>query len=347
MNNPIPRFTGIFIPIEILELKSINHLEKILLSWIDALYCKEKGGCFASNDYLAARLNVETNSIAKILTKFRKLNLIEDVSFDGRTRVMRSLMNVYVEECQKNPVLDINPIATKPSSIGRPSNPTLDIHPSYPIVESKEESKESGKRKATHSTTPSSSKKKKQKQVAKKLPFGTYVELKEGEYQDLCSSFGQQLVDSTIIKINDWVPNNHTYKDYAAAIRTWVRKEKEFVKNDSKAHPEASSNNSVPNDLDSIIDQKKAFSERIKGIVSPYCNEKTFFTVTHTEVTVRCKIKDINNTYQFGVTDARFKEKLLQDVQIAFPQVRDQILGNGQSATRFAQDLVNKFKRAE
>jgi Helix-turn-helix domain len=137
MNNPTPRFTGIFIPIEILEREDINAFDKVLLSWIDALYCKDHHGCFASNEYLANRLKVEPNTIAKIITKLRKLNLIEDISFDGRTRVIRALINHHVEEAQRNPALDKNP-----TPIGRPSNPTLDIRPSTPYIESKDENKD-------------------------------------------------------------------------------------------------------------------------------------------------------------------------------------------------------------
>lgn len=94
MNEPVPRFTGIFIPVEILELKNLSYLEKFLLSWIDALYCKKHGGCFVSNKHLANKLDVKENTVSKALTHFRKLKLIEDVSFDGRTRVITTKIEV-------------------------------------------------------------------------------------------------------------------------------------------------------------------------------------------------------------------------------------------------------------
>ena len=50
-----PRFTGIFIPVEILEDSDLSMLEQLLLSWIDALYKEEYGGCFAKNEYFAKR----------------------------------------------------------------------------------------------------------------------------------------------------------------------------------------------------------------------------------------------------------------------------------------------------
>ena len=65
---PTPRFTGIFIPVEILEMHDLTYLELILLSWIDALYCKKHRGCFASNAYLASKLQSQPNTIAKAIT---------------------------------------------------------------------------------------------------------------------------------------------------------------------------------------------------------------------------------------------------------------------------------------
>lgn len=97
---PNPRFTGIFIPVEILDMKELSPMEMMLLSWIDALYDKEKGGCWASNEYLAERLQVKENSIAKSISHLRSLGLIIDISFDGRTRVIRAVINKIIEERQ-------------------------------------------------------------------------------------------------------------------------------------------------------------------------------------------------------------------------------------------------------
>jgi len=128
MNNPKPRFTGIFIPVEILQRTDLTTLEMLLLSWIDALYCDIRGGCFASNEYLASRLQVKENTIAKSLTKLRSLGLIEDVHFDGRIRVIRATLHKAVDESQSKSALDLNPtqdvegwIKIQPS-IGEKSN---------------------------------------------------------------------------------------------------------------------------------------------------------------------------------------------------------------------------------
>ena len=131
MINASPRFTGIFIPVEILEMEDLSPLEQMLLSWVDALYCKNHGGCFASNIYLAERLRIKENTLAKLLTKLRKLGLIEDVSFDGRRRIIRAKIGEQVEKSQSNPDLDYDPTQgwTKiQPSVGQPSNPHLYIY---------------------------------------------------------------------------------------------------------------------------------------------------------------------------------------------------------------------------
>lgn len=108
-DTPSPRFTGIFIPAEILEMENLTPLEQMLVSWIDALHSKEYGGCFASNEYLAQKLRVKENTIAKAITNLRQLGLIEDISFNGRHRVIRAKIAEYVEKCQSKAGLDLNP----------------------------------------------------------------------------------------------------------------------------------------------------------------------------------------------------------------------------------------------
>jgi len=119
---PKPRFTGLFLPAEILELKKtlkLSYFELLLLSWVDAYYNEKYGGCFASNKHLSEKMGTEENTIAKGLTRLRKLKLIEDISFDGRRRVIRALIGKTVDKTQSIQV-----------GVGQPSNPTLDNRPS-------------------------------------------------------------------------------------------------------------------------------------------------------------------------------------------------------------------------
>jgi DNA-binding transcriptional regulator YhcF (GntR family) len=137
MSLPKPRFTGIFIPVEILELEDLSPLEQLLISWVDALNCEEHGGCFASNSYLAGKLRVQENTIAKAITHLRKIGILEDISFNGRHRVIKAKIGEFVEKSQSKAGLDLNPkqgwIKIQ-GSIGEKSKPSY--------IEKKEESKE-------------------------------------------------------------------------------------------------------------------------------------------------------------------------------------------------------------
>ena len=142
--NPIPRFTGLFIPSEILEIQELTLFEVHLLSWIDALYCRDHGGCFASNEYLATKMRgAKENTVSKALTRLRSLGLIEDISFNGRQRVIRACIGKSIEKSQSKAALDLNPTQSLmkiQGSIGQKSKrgyPSPYI--SYSKVENKEE----------------------------------------------------------------------------------------------------------------------------------------------------------------------------------------------------------------
>lgn len=89
---PQLRFTGFFIPVEILEMKELNHSDILLLLWIDAFYCQDNCGCFATNEELGEKMNVKANTISKGISKLRNLGLVLDVSFNGRKRVIRAVI---------------------------------------------------------------------------------------------------------------------------------------------------------------------------------------------------------------------------------------------------------------
>ncbi len=137
MPTPEARFTGIFIPVEVLEMEELSLFEMILLSWIDAFSTKKYKGCFASNGHLAERLRVESNTVAKALTRLRNLDLIEDVSFNGRTRVIRSKVNQKIYEIQSYAGLDKNPsgLDKNPSPLDKNPKPSL-------YIESKDKNKD-------------------------------------------------------------------------------------------------------------------------------------------------------------------------------------------------------------
>lgn len=90
-------FKGIWIPSEIWLSESLSALEKILWSEIDSLYDEEKGGCYASNDYLIKFLGVKERRLQEMISNLKKLGLLVQVSFDGRERVLKAINPREVE----------------------------------------------------------------------------------------------------------------------------------------------------------------------------------------------------------------------------------------------------------
>lgn len=84
MNHPKKQFKGVWIPKEIWEDTRITWLDKALLAEIWAL--SDDDGCFASNEYLAAKFGVAEVTMKNKLSILRKNNYIRTVRFDGRRR---------------------------------------------------------------------------------------------------------------------------------------------------------------------------------------------------------------------------------------------------------------------
>lgn len=296
MSEPMPRFTGIFIPVEILEMKELTLFEMILLSWIDALYCPDHGGCYASNDYLGSKIgNAKENTVAKSLTKLRNLKLIEDVSFNGRIRVIRALINRYTDKAQSKSGLDKNP-----RGVGKKSKSELDFSPSSPYIDSKVDRKGERKEKTPHPPKP--------KKITKKLIlYGRHVSLKEGEYEELCKELTKPLVDHYIEQMNNYVPNRKqgAYRDYAAAIRQWHRRDQTEGK-----LPKANNFQSQEDELERITSNRHWFRNFITQIKPPNQFE---VTGSYSDYVQFSNHERNNSSAKFYFKDADFQEKIKQE----------------------------------
>jgi hypothetical protein len=141
MSNPTPRFTGIFIPAEILEMEELTSTDVMLLSWIDALYCEKHGGCFASNDYFANKLRIKENTVKILISKLVDLGLVERISFDGRTRVIKSCKEKWFKKQKSQSTSDVD--SNQPQGLNK-INPSPLFKSTPPIYKdySKEDNKE-------------------------------------------------------------------------------------------------------------------------------------------------------------------------------------------------------------
>ena len=84
-------FKGIWTPREIWYYPNLSRLAKSLWAEIDSLYCPEHGGCYASNEYLADFCTIKERQLQNLIKELKDANLLEEVSFNGRKRVLKAL----------------------------------------------------------------------------------------------------------------------------------------------------------------------------------------------------------------------------------------------------------------
>ena len=89
---------GIWIPNEIWEREDLSWLEKLLFGQIDKMTAKGKDeSCFASNKWFSEKFKVTETTISLAIAHLKKLGLIKQISFDGRRRVLRSVLSKVYE----------------------------------------------------------------------------------------------------------------------------------------------------------------------------------------------------------------------------------------------------------
>lgn len=95
-------FKGVWIPKEIYLNPELSCTEKFLLVEIQSL--SENGECFASNDHFAKFLGIAKNTVAKMLTRLRKLGYLEThITYKaGTCQVEKRVLTVTLLE--KNPI---------------------------------------------------------------------------------------------------------------------------------------------------------------------------------------------------------------------------------------------------
>lgn len=84
-------FRGLWIPREIWFHPDLSITDKTIWAEIYSLHDRERGGCYATNEYLAKFFGCSERNIRISLERLRKHGLLIDVSFNGRQRVVRAL----------------------------------------------------------------------------------------------------------------------------------------------------------------------------------------------------------------------------------------------------------------
>lgn len=91
METIVRDFKGVWIPKEVWLDTDLNALDKIILVEIDSLDSGERG-CFASNKYLAEFCQCSESKVSRSISKLTKLGYVSVKSFNGRCRVLKSLL---------------------------------------------------------------------------------------------------------------------------------------------------------------------------------------------------------------------------------------------------------------
>ncbi len=72
-------FKGIWIPREIWLREDIGSQEKILWAEVHSLYDRQKGGCYASNEYLQHFVGVKERRLQEMMASLKEKGLIVQV----------------------------------------------------------------------------------------------------------------------------------------------------------------------------------------------------------------------------------------------------------------------------
>lgn len=102
-------FKGVWIPREVWLDDSLSALEKVILIEIDSLDTEENH-CYASNKYLAEFCRCSEIKVSQAIKKFIFLGYIEQISFDGRTRILKSRLKDCLSQTYKKYKADLKKI---------------------------------------------------------------------------------------------------------------------------------------------------------------------------------------------------------------------------------------------
>ena len=84
-------FQGIWIPKMIYLNTEVNWYAKILFLEIHS-FTENGKECYMSNKYIASFLNISKRQVSRYITELKTIGWIEEISFDGRKRYLRSAL---------------------------------------------------------------------------------------------------------------------------------------------------------------------------------------------------------------------------------------------------------------
>lgn len=122
-----PKFQGVWIPIEVLQMETLTITEKVVYGIVNALDNEE--GCYASNGYLATTLQLSDRQVKNCLKTLIDFQLVVRVELDGR-RILRTV--------EKQALVGATDFLGRGKQISRRGGSRL---PTYSIEDNKEDNK--------------------------------------------------------------------------------------------------------------------------------------------------------------------------------------------------------------
>jgi len=229
-------FKGIWIPKEIWLNPKLSITAKSLWAEIHSLFSKERGGCYASNEYLADFLDVKTRRLGQLMKQLKDSGLLEQVSFNGRQRILKAIVppesDVSVQgrlaiNCQA----DMQEIASLQSD-------------AY-IYENKVQKKE-------------------KENIKEKFGTDGLVLLTQDQYAKLCDQHTKATIDKTIEAVNNYqAMHGKRYKDHAAAIRQFLKREVSTT----TLNPEQKKNNDLAMTYEQDMERRESNSKWVQKFI--------------------------------------------------------------------------------
>lgn len=84
----------ILIDDEIVKRRNINSTDKLVFGIITSL-SKNKGYCYASNDYISKKINLSKRTITKSISNLKKENFVRVETIDYKRRIYLVLPNNF------------------------------------------------------------------------------------------------------------------------------------------------------------------------------------------------------------------------------------------------------------
>ncbi len=200
-------FKGLWIPREIWLNLKLLPLEKCLWAEIHSLHSRKKKGCFASREYLCKFFGVTDRYIRKMLLKLKGMNLVEDVSFDGREKVIRAKVppETFGDEFQAERNYSSRQRGTTVPPCQEPqfpSNPSRDSITSY--------NKEDNKEYKNNAQTPASQSSKQRFDFSFSLQSKTFEGITEKDISAWKECYPSINIRQEIAKAEEWIKSNPT-----------------------------------------------------------------------------------------------------------------------------------------